>query len=55
MSFRISSGESDDDAWTPFTSAVLCAVAIIVPSGRNSSVTSTPALTAALKRRFASD
>jgi hypothetical protein len=51
MSFRISSAESDDVESALSTSAGLCGVATIVPFGRNSTVT--PALTAALKRRFA--
>jgi hypothetical protein len=55
MSFRISSGESDGVASAPSTSSGLCAVAIIVPSGRNSTLTLTPAIAAALKSRLASD
>jgi hypothetical protein len=55
MSFRISSAESDGNESTPFTSAGLFAVAMMVPSGRNSTRTPTPAAAAALKRRLASD
>src|SRR5262249_27212990 len=42
-SFWISSAESDDNASAPSTSTGLCAVAMTVPSGRNSKITSTPA------------